>query len=926
MRIECIPRGAIFSSSRSRTEKVMQLRQLNFTRTKATSRAEACRVPEAVSGWQPAILDALPAHVALLDADGVIVATNLAWRRFAEAGGLDCPDHGIGASYLEICDRAAGEGAELAHRAAEGIRSVLSGAAGFSLEYPCHSSEEMSWFLLSATPLGGGSAAGAVIMHVNITERRRAEDDLRQFANVMDNLPDAIFMIDRDSMRLVYVNEAACRLHALERAELLDLAPWSALNVTRAELESDYDSVINGAAPGAPTEGLWRRRHGTPLWIEIRRHAQLIGGRRTIVSVVRDVSARKEADRRIAYLNRVYAVLSRVNTLIVRVRHREELFAETCRLAVDQGALAAAWIGVVDRSPGKLVAVASAGIDAELLEAITRRLNAHSMASPGGSLAYRAVGSRQVIVSNRSNDDAAVEFGTVYAERGIHSLAVFPLVVADRALGVLVLYAREPGFFHEEEVRLLTELTNDVAFSMDHIEKQERLDYLAFYDVLTGLANRTLFLERTEQYLRSAESGGHKLALCLFDVERFRNVNNSLGRAAGDALLRQLAQGLMAHAGGPNLVARIDADRFAVLLPRIAGEEDAARHLEACIGRLSEHSFDLNDAGYRVALKIGVASFPGDGGDAETLCKHAEAALKKAKSGGNRYVFYDQKMTDAVAGRLSLESRLRRALELGEYELHYQPKIELATGRLVGAEALLRWNDPGSGLVAPGDFIPVLEETGLIHEVGRWALGRAIDDYLSWRRAGLPAVRIAVNLSPRQLQNRDFVPDLLRAIAVDAEAPAGLELELTETLIMDDVALSTECLGAIRASGVRIAIDDFGTGFSSLSYLSKLPVDTVKIDRSFVVDMAKGPGGMALISIIINLAHSLKLRVVAEGVETGEQARLLRLLGCDDMQGFLMSRPLPAGVFAERFLAAPEKRPAAPEQRRPAAPELAAQP
>jgi diguanylate cyclase (GGDEF)-like protein len=388
------------------------------------------------------------------------------------------------------------------------------------------------------------------------------------------------------------------------------------------------------------------------------------------------------------------------------------------------------------------------------------------------------------------------------------------------------------------------------------------------------------------------------------DLERFKNINDSLGRPAGDALLRQVAQWLTVHAGGANRVARIDTDRFAVLLPRIADEEDATRYVEHLIQLFSSLSFDLNGTGYRIALKVGVASFPADGEEAEVLSKHAEAALKKAKSGGDRYVFYDRKMTQAVAGRLSLENQLRRALERGEFELHYQPKVELASGRLVGAEALLRWNDPRSGLTAPGRFVPILEETGLIHEVGRWALGRAIEDYLGWRAAGLPAVRVAVNLSPRQLRSRAIVHDLLRAIAVDDDAAGGLELELTETLIMEDVELSTDTLSAIRATGVRIAIDDFGTGFSSLSYLSKLPVDIIKIDRSFVVDMAKGPQGMSLISVIISLAHSLKLKVVAEGVETEEQSRLLRLLGCDEMQGFLVSKALPAVAFAKRFLAA----------------------
>jgi EAL domain-containing protein (putative c-di-GMP-specific phosphodiesterase class I) len=294
-----------------------------------------------------------------------------------------------------------------------------------------------------------------------------------------------------------------------------------------------------------------------------------------------------------------------------------------------------------------------------------------------------------------------------------------------------------------------------------------------------------------------------------------------------------------------------------------------------------------------------------DGADADTLVRNAEAALKKAKRSGERYLFFTQAMTERIAERLSLENQLRQALDKREFVLHCQPKMSLVSGKLTSAEALIRWNDPRTGLVPPGRFIPILEETGLIHEVGRWALRKAIEDYLRWRAAGLAAVRIAVNVSPLQLRNLGFVAEIENAIAIDPHAAAGLEVEITESLIMEDVRHSIATLQAIRALGVSIAIDDFGTGFSSLSYLAKLPVDTLKIDRSFVVDMTAGPDGLALMSTIITLAHSLKLKVVAEGVETEEQSRLLRLLGCDEMQGYLFSKPVPSEIFETRFLTPP---------------------
>jgi diguanylate cyclase (GGDEF)-like protein len=417
------------------------------------------------------------------------------------------------------------------------------------------------------------------------------------------------------------------------------------------------------------------------------------------------------------------------------------------------------------------------------------------------------------------------------------------------------------------------------------------------------LANRGLFLERVAQDLRNAASGGFKVAVGLIDLERFKNINDSLGQLAGDALLKQVAEWLARCVGDAGLVARVDSDHFAIVLPEIRPDGDLARLLDRLIDAFLAHPFRLNDAVFRIAAKGGVALFPDDGNDADMLFKYAEAALKQAKAHGDRYLFYTQAMTDRAAGKPTLENQMRHAIDNGEFVLHYQPKVNLVSGLLVGAEALIRWNDPQTGLVPPFKFIPILEETGLIHEVGRWAMRKAIEDYLRWRGMGLPAVRIAVNVSALQLRSRGFFAEVQEAIGIDPRAAAGLELEITESMIMENVKQSVASLQTIRALGVTIAIDDFGTGFSSLGYLSKLPIDTLKIDRSFIIDMTTGPEGLALVSTIITLAHSLKLKVVSEGVETDEQSRLLRLLGSDEMQGYLFSKPVPAEMFEARFLA-----------------------
>jgi diguanylate cyclase (GGDEF)-like protein len=509
------------------------------------------------------------------------------------------------------------------------------------------------------------------------------------------------------------------------------------------------------------------------------------------------------------------------------------------------------------------------------------------------------------MVANDLEHDQDVLFGRQYAAAGIHSMAVLPLLVLDKAIGVLVLHTGRREFFDPTGLKLLMELAGNIAFACDYIDQQNRLEYLAFYDALTGLANRRLFLDRMTQYVGIAAADKHKLAVFLIDLERFKGINDSLGREAGDSLLRQVAQWLVDRGGDAMAVARVGIDLFALVLPRVRNDGEVSATLESTIGAFLNHPFQLDGTPYRFAAKVGVAMFPDHGLDAATLIKHAEAALKKTKASGDRYLFYVDRMSETFSGRLGLENQLRYALDHEEFLLHYQPKFELGSGRLTGAEALIRWNRPDSGLMAPARFIPILEQTGLIHAVGRWALRTAIGEYLRWRSLGFTAAPIAVNVSPLQLRDRGFVAEIAQAISADAHAAAGLELELTESLIMEDTSHSVATLQALRAMGIRIAIDDFGTGFSSLSYLSKLPIDILKIDRSFVLELAGRADGATLVSVIINLAHALKLKAVAEGVESHSQLAQLRALGCDEMQGFLCGQPVPGEVFERLYLAAP---------------------
>ena len=865
-------------------------RELKETQVRAANRQAQQAILREKSFINSA-LESLPGLFYLIDDQGRFLRWN---RNFEMVSGYSSEE----ISHSAPTDFFAGAGKELIAARIEQV--FVTGEATAEADFVAKDRTKTPYFF-TGSRVQIDQKPCLIGMGIDIAERKRAERELQRFRVAMDVSPDSIYLTDLETMRFVYVNDTTCRRLGYTHERLLQMGPLDVLAADREKIRREYDEVIAAGDSGLIHERRFLRSDGTEGWTELHRRALRTEEGTLIVTIGRDVTERKQADEKIRRLNRVYAVTSGINSLIVRAREREELFMEICRIAVEDGGFSKAWIGIVDGGSKQFRIVAAHGGDLQFFPILEKELNKHHPAGRG--LAARAFATQRPVISNDMASDPQVLLKDYTVPGGARSLAILPLIVSGDAVGVFALNADVPGFFDDNEMRLLTELAGNVAFAIDHIDKQARLDYLGYYDELTGLANRTLFLDRVAQHMRSAASGGHKLAVFLIDLERFKNINDSLGQPAGDALLQQVAEWLTRNAGDANLLARLGADHFAAVLPVVKQDGDLGRLLEKTMAAIVEHPFRLNDAVFRVAARFGAALFPDDGADADTVFRHAEAALKKAKASGERCLFYTQTMTDAVAGKLTLENQLRQALDNEEFVLHYQPKVNLASGKLTGAEALIRWNDPRTGLVPPGRFIPILEETGLIYNVGRWALRKAIEDYLRWRAAGLAAVRIAVNVSPLQLRHRGFVDEIRQVIGIDAQAPAGLELEITESVIMEDVKGTIASLQAIRDLGVSITIDGFGTGFSSLSYLAKLPVDTLKIDRSFVIDMTVGPEGLALVSTIINLAHSLNLKVVADGVETEEQSRLLHLLACDEMQGFLFSEPVPAEIFETRFLA-----------------------
>ncbi|MCU0840688.1 MAG: EAL domain-containing protein [Thiobacillaceae bacterium] len=418
--------------------------------------------------------------------------------------------------------------------------------------------------------------------------------------------------------------------------------------------------------------------------------------------------------------------------------------------------------------------------------------------------------------------------------------------------------------------------------------------YQAYHDLLTGLPNRALFKDRLAQAIANARRHGHLLAVMFLDLDRFKAVNDSLGHLVGDELLQLTSQRLRHCLREGDTLARIGGDEFMLLLPHIRSRDNAAHIAQKILGAL-QPPFHLNGHELFISASIGIAVYPDDGDQQENLIKHADIAMYSAKDQGrNDFRFFDATLNQHLSGRLAVEGDMRRGLQRGEFEMHYQPKVDIMSGRIIGMEALVRWRHPERGMVLPDEFIPIAEDTGLIAPLSEWVLHAVCDQARQWREQAIPAAALAVNLPARQIEHTDFVDQFLRVLRDHSLAGQGIEIEITESTLMRDMDGSVHKLRRLSDLGVEISIDDFGTGYSSLSYLKKLPVHSLKIDRSFVQDLDDLNGGSTIVAGIAAMAKGLKLNLVAEGVETQAQLDYLRSVGCDAYQGFLFSQAVDA--------------------------------
>ena len=699
---------------------------------------------------------------------------------------------------------------------------------------------------------------------------------------------DGKFTFSSDSVRSIlgYAPEEILGTNASQYVHPEDLA---ALDFALHTLGSQQRTATN-------LQARWRHRNGSYRWLErnmlvlLDDDAHISGFRGS----ERDFTERRRQEKHISRLTRVLKMLSGVNGAMVRIRQRREILVEACRLATSVGGYASAMVALIE--PGTRTARPTAwsgSVDQQQAGQLTFTIS--ESAADDTSVIGRVLRTGSQLVCNDLQTLAMpLAARAALMDSGFRSVVAFPLLVDRTPVGALLLTSYDVGAVGDEELRMLRELVANLSFALQYLHKEDEVRFLSYYDALTGLAKRTLFCDRLVRTLEPRIGRRGTPAVAVLDIEHLSTINDSFGRHAGDLLLQQVADRLKRHCDSTELLAHFGGGTFGLIMEADGDEDEAVHWMQDRVIEVFRAPFTVDGRGIPVDVKCGFARYPDNGHDANALVQNAEAALRTAKSTGEKYLPHRLEWSSAVMTRMTMEHRLRGAVERQEFELHYQPKIDVRTRQIRGMEALVRWRDPEAGLVMPGAFLSLMESSGLIVPLGDWILKQAASDLRRWQGAGLAAGRIAVNISPVQLRRRTFADHLLDLVGEWRSENVGIDIEITEGVLIDDVSSAVSQLRVLRRSGVRVAIDDFGTGYSSLSRLSELPVDMLKIDRSFVSQLTSSGQGRTVAETIITLGRAFNMTTLAEGVETPEQFDLLEHLGCDQSQGYLHSRPVAA--------------------------------
>jgi diguanylate cyclase (GGDEF)-like protein len=608
--------------------------------------------------------------------------------------------------------------------------------------------------------------------------------------------------------------------------------------------------------------------------------------------------ASRRAERRVARLSSVLQMLSGINSAVLRIQDRSSLLNEACRLANSVGGYALTMIAMVDATTRTVLPVASAGLPGGGHGPPPLRV-AH-IESEDTSIMGRVIrGGQAVFCDDIAGSPLPISGREQLLAAGVRAIACVPLSVDETPVGAFFFGSNEAGLVGDDEVRLLREVAADLSFALQYLDRQNTAHFLTYFDPLTALAKRALFCERLGRLLGRGAERLPQLAVSVFDIHHLSVINDSFGRHTGDRLLQCVGDRLKTYCSDTDRLAHLGGGTFASFTALGADVEGEVQALRRSIVQLFDTPFVIEGHQIEIAVRCGIACFPQNGAEPGALVQNAEAALKEAKTSGEKYLHHRLEMNSALAERAGMEIRLRTALQNEEFVLHYQPKLEIRTGRIVGAEALLRWQDPERGLVAPIAFLSILETAGLMTAVSAWALKQAVTDCARWQTAGLQPIRVAVNIPPAELRRRGFVQEVLTAIGTLGERdPWGIDIEVTEGALHGDFSDCIHALRLLRTAGVRVAIDDFGTGYSSLARLSELPIDSLKIDRMFVSRLPGDSRAAKLVGTLIELAHAFGMSTIAEGVENAEQLACLARCGCDGWQGFLHSRAVPEPELA----------------------------